>query len=252
VVYHGVMARSTGSQNPRPRRDRRRIYGTAILVAMVAGTVGGAVLAIGGGDDRTGGGNQRSAPTTPEVDLSPATTLDPSTLSAEAQELLALVEAGRVGTFHVVYEARSSELDAAGSSAVLELWRRGEEVRQETVLTEAGVSNRMIAIGGPAGTISCEQPPGQELACRQVSDEALGPTDDLLATIVGLLPTGEVTARDETVAASAARCFAVVDGDTEAELCLNADGVPLRIADDVLVLEATMLDRAVTDATFVP
>ncbi len=178
------------------------------------------------------------------VDIGPTTTLDPSTLSAEGQELYSLVEASEVGPYHVAFAVDSPELGSAGAAAQLEFWRDGASFREHRIGVDPSGNSTTIVIGGPDGAVSCGGAVGAAPTCTAAPDveAALG---SALATIVALLPEGETTVADATVANLPARCFTITSGEQVAELCLTSEGIPLRVDDGSVRFEASLVEPTV-------
>jgi hypothetical protein len=178
------------------------------------------------------------------VDLGPTTTLDPSTLSTEGQELYALVEASEAGTYHVGFSVESDTLASAGAAAQLEVWRQGESFREQQVGVDASGNSTTIVIGGPDGAVSCGGGVGAPPACTDAPDAQPSLTT-ALATIIAQLPDGETAVADATVANVPARCFTITAEESSYEACLSADGIPLRVDDGSIRLEAALVETTV-------
>jgi len=178
------------------------------------------------------------------VDLGPTTTLDPSTLSAEGQELYSLVEASGAGTYHVAFTVDSSDLASAGAAAQLEVWRDGASFREHRVGVDATGNSTTIVVGGADGVVSCGGGVGAAPTCADAPD-AEPALDSALATVVALLPDAETTVVDVTVANLPARCFTITTDEQAAEVCLTAEGIPLRVDDTSVRFEASLAEASI-------
>lgn len=228
----------------RPRTQRTRLVAAVAAVALLPVTV--LALAGGGGTDdvEAAGASSTTSTTAPPT----TTTIAREDLPAEAQELLDLVDRGRAGTFHARYAILSPGLGETAATAELEVWRDADRIRQDTVIVDAAGPTRTAGFGSATGTIGCQQAPGGDWTCRQVATEAYDPSEDFMTGILDLLGASPVTVRDATVGDYAGRCFAL-EG---AELCLSADGVPLRVDAGGTAYEVLELDADVDDDDFVP
>jgi hypothetical protein len=228
----------------RPRTQRTRLVAAVAAVALLPVTV--LALAGGGGDEEVDAAT--TASTTSTTAPPTTTTIAREDLPPEAQELLDLVDRGRTGTFHARYTILSPGLGESAATAELEVWRDADRIRQDTVILDAAGPTRTAGFGSPTGTVGCQQAPGGAWSCRQVATEAYDPSEDFMTGILELLGASPVTVQDGTVGPFAGRCFAL-EG---AELCLSAEGVPLRVDAGGTAYEVLELDDDVDDADFVP
>jgi hypothetical protein len=220
------------------RRQRSRRWGVVLAAVAFVAVVGGFLFVTLRDDDE--------AATDDSLDLGPTTTLDPTTLSPEGQELYALVQAGETGTYHAAFAVDSAELASQGVGAGLELWRSGEQFREHRVSTDASGVNMLVIIGGPEGTTSCTQAPTETaFTCAEASSDQTA-FSDAYASIIALLPEADTTARDETIAGQPGRCYSVTSEQATAELCFTLEGVPLLVDDGTIRFEATVVDANVT------
>lgn len=217
------------------RRTRRvaLIVGAVVLVAVL----GGLIAFLANRDDE------------PDL-LGSTTTLDPSTLSPEGQELYALVQSSQAGTYHVAFAVESPELASSGAAAAIEIWRKGDQFREHRVGVDASGTSNTVVIGGPDGAVSCGGDPAAPPTCADAAGSE--PTlDGAFATIIADVANGETTVADETVAELRARCFTVVSGEQTIEVCFTAEGIPLRVDDGVIHFEASVVETTVPDDVLV-
>lgn len=225
-------------------RPKRPLVPALIGVVIMLGLVGATLVTprSSGGPSTTASTTTTDPTTTTTAVPTTTTVLDPTTLGPEGQELYQLVQTGRAGQYHVRFQLSGTSLPATATSAFLDIWRSGALVRQDTRLEETSGVTHGANIGGPDGTISCQEQPGLAMACQRLSSDPLPPEDDFLSSIMQRLSQAAIEARDDEIAATPVRCF-VLDGDdtvNRSELCLTAAGVPLRV--DVVGLKADALE----------
>jgi hypothetical protein len=238
------------------RRSARR-KGVAVAVIGLFGVVAAAAgfAQISGSGDASGSTTTTIALTsTTSTVPGPTTTVDPATLAPDAKELYDLVHAGRATTYHVRFTLSGSSLTSDTTGATLEVWRSGPRIRQDTTLDDNRGHTHGANIGGPEGTITCQEQSNIPLTCQQESTAPVGSDADLLSTITQRLGSAVVVARDDVVLDRAVRCFDL-DKDTAqtaTSVCLTSEGVPLSLSAAGLQATATLVDAAVDDSTFVP
>lgn len=242
------------TQYARARRARQQkiaVWGILMAIfALLAGT-----LAFSSSNSSSTSASTTSLGATTTTAPATTTTLNPATLSPVGQELYALIQTGRAGKYHARYALTGSGVPPTATAATLEVWRDGGRVRQETRLEQPSGASHTINIGGPEGTISCNEQPGITLACQQVSKDPLKPDDDFLAAITDRLsPTATIDVRDDTIGSAAVRCYVVnaADATNKAEVCLDAAGVPLRLDSGGLNAVLDARDDAVDPSLFLP
>jgi hypothetical protein len=242
----GYSARPSGPAWERRGHDHRRNHRRRRPPSprrrwLVAGAIGVLVL-LAGGLIAVIANLAEDEPDT--VDLGPTTTLDPSTLSAEGQELYALVEASEAATYHVGFGVESETLASAGAAAQLEVWRQADSFREHQIGVDASGSSTTVNIVGPDGAMTCGGGVGAPPTCTE-SQDADSAITTALATIIAQLPDGDTVVADETIANVPARCFTTTAGEAVYEACLSADGIPLRIDDGSIRLEAALVETTV-------
>lgn len=234
--------------------NRNRVAGL-IAVVILIGLVG-ATLATPNEDDSGAATTPTTAAPTSTTTTAPTTTtvLDPATLGADGKELYALVQAGRASQYYVRFQLSGSSLPLSATSAFLEIWRAGPQLRQDTKLEEAAGVTHGANFGGPDGTVTCQEQPGLELSCRQDSTEAVSPGDDFLSSVMDRLSGAEIVGRDDTVIGLAVRCFVLDGGNAtdRSEICLTAGGVPLVVEVPGLRADALETSGTVDPGIFVP
>jgi len=230
----------------RRRSQTTRVIAAVAVVAILPLT---AVAIIGGGgDDDVDTEGSVSTSSTSTTAVVTTTSIAREDLPPEAQELLDLVDRGRASTFHARYTVLSPALGESASSAELEVWRDGDRIRQDTSVIEAGGVVRTSAFGSPGGTIGCQQPAGGSWACQRVADEPFDPSEDFISGILALLGSAPVAVSDTTVGPYEGRCYEL----EAATLCLDDEGVPLRVDAGGTSYEVVELDDEVSDGDFEP
>ena len=239
--------------NRRARHERRRKAAAIITIIAMLGLVAG-TLAFASSNGTTTSTQASSTTTTSTLPVT-TTTLDPSKLPPVGQDLYTLIQAGRASQYHVRYLLSGTAVPTTATTAILEVWRSADQVRQETRLEEPTGVTHSINIGGPSGTVACQEQPNVALSCQQVSTDPLRPDDDFLASITDRLgAAATIDVAPSTVDDLAARCFVLDAADTtnRSEVCLTDAGVPLRVDSGGLTATADAVDTAVDPSVFVP
>jgi hypothetical protein len=237
------------------RRSRaQRVTTVFLLVGLFALAVAGAVGALFRDPP------VKTASTTSST--APTTTLPPiSNLGDVGKQLGTLAEQGR----HVDYSAVYSVVDPAlpaGLVQTVELWRRGNNYRQDIVERTGSSTNRHTTILGDQPR-TCETANGQQ-TCMLIA--AGTPTYDLPGAFVRRVvlathpPT--LTVKSAAVAGYQATCFEAVgdnlgkptsDGKQTSgtgELCLNGDGTLLRLVLQGATIQLTTITSVVPASAF--
>lgn len=224
---------------------RPRWWLLVAVAAAVAVVVVVVVVALGGGDgdddatDQVGGPPSLPPPVSAAVD-------------AEGQELLDLLETGRSLTVHARYEATGDE-EAIGTELTVDLWRRDGQVRQDThQVTEAGTVDTAGFLLEDDVVISCQRVEDAEWTCATQSAAGQFTADALFGTVASQLQGSDVVVTDEEVNGEPARCFAVTATDGPVNLCVAADGLPLRLRGEDTELVLTERSDDVPEETFTP
>lgn len=208
--------------------------GLAVLIAVGAWTLG----ASSGDDD---------APATTTT-TGPPIAVD-GELDEGASELGGLLANGRSGTWHATY-AVTPPGAAADEGEELEVWRSGARVREDSVVGSGAEAVHTVGIRDGDRNVRCQRRGSAPWACAPIEAGELA-QGDLLAALVGELAGQTVTPRDDTVGGEPARCFAIGATDL-GEMCVSAEGIPLRIARGGATIELVHLERAVDDSVFQP
>ena len=215
---------------------RRRTLLVGALVALVGGIVAVALVVVLGGDDGDGRGARTGELLEPPVRVQP-----------ERDEALALIRRGLEGTYHARYEATGDPGALPGS---VEVWRKGGWTRTDMRYEAEGAVQLSASIRRPVeagGPVACRREGDGPWSCERVD----APHSDLLDEAATDLAGEEIEASDAQVGGRAARCFSVV-GNEPMALCLDRDGVLLRLTAGPGVLELASLDTAVDQSVFQP
>lgn len=231
-MVDGQLAEEPERASEAPAATRRRksaIWLVLAVLAVIAAAVVFAVILIGNdGDD-----GERDATRPP---LDDAFSLDP-----DRQALLALLQSARGRTAHAVYEQ--------SNGARTEVWRMGERTRTETVVENPdGGVERMVSIHGPTIDVLCQQTNGGSWTCEPSEPQAT--FEQAVAEELALRDVQ--TAAGSTIARREARCFTLSGEGDSTEVCVDDDGLIVRIASDATSMELLSSDVDVTDDDFTP
>ena len=215
--------------------------GTWLLALAAVVAIAVVVLALTG----SGGDDEEDPPlVTSDLPAPAGTTTDPDTL-----ELLELLEAGRGETYHASYTT-TGETDAGATT--LEVWRRGSELRQDSITTVEGDEVRTSSFVRADEVIVCAQVGEEDWSCssspRSEGDDESG----VFGSVADQLAGSGVEARDSDVGGVEARCFTYSGPAGDGELCVDDRGIPLSVESDGILIERVDLDGEIADATFDP
>lgn len=186
--------------------------------AAVAAGLGIGVVLVGGGEKGTG--------------------VDPA-------ELVRALDAGQALTYY----ARYNDFGAGGSS--LEMWRRPPLFRQRFETAAAGVAGRTDVFVSGNDVTTCAEVGGMPQTCTSVPGGGAIGLDPIRAAADSLAGTDLVKSSD-SVSGRNAQCFEARRSGAKGEVCVNADGIPLRVSAGELRLELVELTDAVDDAVLQP
>lgn len=209
-----------------------------LLGAAVAGV---AVAVLAGDDDDDA----------PEVATTSSTTTTEG-LTDAAQELLDRLERGRESPMHVRLE--SDEPSPQSPALTVSIWRDGDRVRQDLLLVAPGARTELSAFQLDDGNVICQRPAAEEWICQRAlslateEEEPVGLVEAAAANLDG----AEVTATDEEIDGTPVRCYQIERDEGPSTMCVTDDGVPMRLAVQGQQVTATLVEREVDDAVFVP
>lgn len=167
-------------------------------------------------------------------------------------ELIALLRRGRDLVYNAAYSVQSSDPEVAGGRLTLEVWRSPPRVRQDSDNQTDGQQAKSAAIKD-GKLVRCEQPSGGSWKCVNTSEAEASDFDNLVDRIAEEVKISRVTAVDDTVNGREARCFNLSSrGGDVTQVCVDRDGVPVRIASADSKLEITRLSRSVNNRVFDP
>jgi hypothetical protein len=225
-----------------------------LLVGLFALAAAGALGAFGGkGQVATGTTTTTTAPTT---------TLPPiSNLGAVGARIQALVDAGRMVDYSAVYHVTDPELPA-GLSQTVEMWRKGEEFRQDIVERTGSSTTRHTWISGSKPRTCDTQNGTQTCQLVQAADLPSDLPGAFVRRVVLAAHPPKLTMKEQVVADYKATCFEAV-GDNmgkptdkgkqtkgTGELCLNGDGTLLRLTLQGATIELTSITSEVPVSAF--
>lgn len=175
-------------------------------------------------------------------------------LSGPAGELAKLLEHGRSVDVDAAY--RGSVGDNGGLQYGTHLWRRGRLARLDTDTGSGEKTNNGAQVVTPKGSFSCTQKATAPWSCT--------PKPDLVAADLGVVSPQLVTTlsnmngsvRDDNIGGEHVRCFTFTPpappssstpgaspAPTGGEVCVAADGIPLRVTAGPTRLEASSVKR---------
>jgi hypothetical protein len=224
-----------------------------VTILIVLGVVGATLVVPTDSDSTTTTTLPPEGTTSTDPPTTTTTKLDPDQLGPEARELYDRVQAGRAAGYHVRYQLSGTALPQTASAATLEIWRSGARIRQDTRLDGPDGTTHGANLGGPDGTVTCQEQPGLAMSCQQDSTEPFPADQDFLSTVLDRISEAQVTHRDDEVIGTQARCYELdASTDRRAELCLDGGGIPLVV--DVAGLRAVALEASPTvdPAVFTP
>lgn len=224
------------------RRRWRWIF--AGLIVVVAVPIAVRIAGSDDTDDATRRDEDQTQPTPPPpVDTQ---------LDGEANELLALLEAGSERTYHAIYDV-DGEPDVIGNELRVEVWRSNglvrQDLHQETGAAIIDVSTFVLA---DEEIVACQRLDEGDWSCARQATSDEFTTAGLFGTIARELEGADVIATDEEVVDRPARCFAVNGLSGEVSQCMSEDGIPLRQRGGGAELVLAELSDEVQSGVFTP
>ena len=215
----------------------RRLLAVALVVAVVAATF---AIFLPEDDDPP-------AATSTTSTTGPVSTED---LTEVGKELVGLLQRAREITYHAGYEGTSP--DAAGASITLETWQKPPLIRQDSALTAAGEMARTSSFVLPDGGVRCTQVGDAPWTCRAAATGELR-ADPISGAVVEQLRDSDVRVRSTEVEGVDVRCFTLTSLEGAAsELCLDADGITVRVRAGGSELRRVAVSREFGDDVFEP
>ena len=215
---------------------RRSLISVAVLLVV---TIVAATLVRAGGPDGDGG-KPSPTPTSSAPDDDPGA------------ELVAALKRGRALTYNAAYTVQSNDPEVAGGSLTIELWRKPPKVRQDTDNQADAKQARTAAIKSEK-LIRCAQPAGGPWSCEMAAESETSDFDNLVDRVEAEVAVSKVTKSSEKVNGRDANCYVLkAHGGDVTQVCVDADGIPLRIASSDSRIEIARMSRAVNDNVFAP
>lgn len=182
--------------------------GIAVLVAALVAFV------VFSGDD--GGDTDEAEPT-------PVPTAVTAPVDADAAALDDLLGVGRAGTYHATYRIAGD----AEATRTIEVWRRDGLVRQDSrVEAEAGSADTASFALADDRAISCNRRDDGPWTCAEAT--AAGTGDGIFGSVLEQLRGQAVESTTSTIDGREVTCFSFGAADGAGEMCVNAEGVPVR------------------------
>lgn len=217
---------------------RLRIIGAALLVGLVALVVWLTVF-----NDGDGSSSEEDADR-PRATAPPASSIP---LDTEAQSLADLLEIGQSATYHATYEATGGE-----NPYRLDVYRRAGDFRQESTSETAQGETRTAGLLVDGVAIVCNQPAGEEWICSETTGTDDSATLGVFGTLVEGLAGREVTESTDTIDGRSVRCFAYELDAGPGRICVDAEGVPIRVETSGTTLELVEFEEEVDESVFEP
>ena len=212
-----------------------------VLVALMLGGLGGAVLfAVLGGDD---GGDGVAAPGT--------ATTTAGTMNAPATELVNRLAEARDRDLHLVF---AGALPAGEEGKLtIEVWWKGKQSRQSLVAEAPGQGRQeSTAFVLAEGNVFCQRRDAGPWSCQRGASTAdAGASAGIIDALVASLDGKVVTSAEATVGGENAECY-TLDPTTGDVLCLRDDDVPVKFTFSGAELVLTTAETEVGDAAFEP
>jgi hypothetical protein len=217
------------------------VVGLIVLIVLAV------LLVVGGGDDDGGSASDDTSSLPDPVTVPPPVT---GNVTPEAQELIDLLDQGNHGHYHATYAVEGADASQSGTTTI-EVWRDGDKSRRDTrVETDAGTADTVGIVDGDTA-VACSRTGDDDFTCEQAdSPEAVD--SDVIGSIRSQLTGAEVTPRDDTIDGRDVRCWSFPAEDGQADICLDDDGVVVKLGTDQNALQLTDLDDDVPGDVFTP
>lgn len=219
----------------------RRIVLVVAAAGLLATTVGVVATRDDSGQDPASAGTS-STTTTSEPDVSV------DDLDGPARELVELLADGRASTYHARYTG--SAATGEGGPLTLETWAKQGRFRQDTVVDVGGQAFHRANFVLPGEGASCTRLGDTPWSCDAVPAAELEGAELLGGNTLDQLRRAAVGVTDGVVADRPARCFSITYDARTTELCVSAEGVPLRIRSQSSELVIDELEGDVDDGVF--
>lgn len=225
-----------------------------MIAAAIGGVVGAGVVAsvlvavLG-----TGSHGKAAPPGPASAGATPsATTSSTPPLTGTAAAMVALLAKGSGLSYHARYAVSSPSVAQQGATVVLELWRRPPQVRQDTTVTAKGKTSETAAFQNASGVTQCTRQGTADFACKLTSSSGLSSPADLAAAAAKELTGADVTQKHDTVAGHAGTCFEIAAAGATTEICVDDEGIPLRISAAGTSMVLQVLDHSFASGVFTP
>jgi hypothetical protein len=215
----------------------RKVLGVLAVIAVLVTTVATFTVTSSDDDDDT-------ETTTTTVDAP-----DLEDLGETAQQLVRLLESAKTVTYHARFEGESPE--TPDSVIQLETWQRPPRVRQDSALSAAGQLARTSSFALPTGSVRCTRIAEAPWSCREAAEGELE-GDAISESVLARLQGADVRIRATAIDDVDVTCFTLVDPEGTSELCLDEDGITVRVRAGGSELRRVELSKEFDDAVFEP
>jgi hypothetical protein len=213
-----------------------RLAAVAAVIAVLVTTF--AAFTIGDDDDD-------AAATTSTT----STSLSTEDLGPGARQLVDLLQAARESTYHARYEGTSP--DAPDTVIRLETWQSPPRVRQDSELQTGGQLARTSSFVLPDGSVRCTRIGDSAWSCRPAAAGELQ-RDVISESVLQQLQDADVHVRSTEIDDVDVTCFTLTSTDGTSDLCLDAQGVTVRVQSHGSELRRVEMSDDVTDDVFEP
>lgn len=219
------------------------------LLTIVVVAVGAVFLFVGNDDDD-------DDPAATELPSSPS--LPPPVrgeVNAAGEELLLLLDRAEEGRYHAQYEVEGDPA-VIGGEMTLELWRDGGRSRRDThIVSSDGSADTTTIVDADGGVATCNRVDGADWTCFEPEPTGEDGDDatadgDVIGSVRDQLAGTDVQARDDEIDGREVRCFQFPTDEGPGDICVDVDGVVVRLASGETAMVLTDLDDDVPGDVF--
>jgi hypothetical protein len=168
-------------------------------------------------------------------------------VSGGGGEMLALLKAGQSVTFHATFHAAN-----VPGSLDFEVWQAPPRLREDTVRTADGHTDRTATITDNKATSFCTQHDNAAWSCHPVASSTTVGIAAIEASVTAATTGQSVAVSDSNIGGRKVRCFDVGAGPDALRLCATLNGIPVLISNANVRYELGTLDSRVPASSFTP